>query len=54
MTPKDQIEAALNKAIWHVIAEHVVNRYMAETENPSMDAVPQLVAQAREIHESGH
>ena len=46
---KEQIQAALVKAINHVVVQHVVEEYMARTQNPTVSDLPLLVARAREI-----
>lgn len=52
MTPKQEIEAALRKAINAVVAEHVVDEYMRTTPNPSAADVPLLLGRFREIVEA--
>ena len=49
MTPKEQIEMALNRAAWSLITEHVVSQYMAEGE-PTLKAVPELVKRVAAIY----
>ncbi len=53
MDAKEEIEVALNKAIFATCVREVIKRYMAEEENPTIDAAPMLAERAMEMFKGG-